>query len=43
MKNLQEAPAEARADEWWAFMEPVFHLDQQELAVVRIAESTRAS
>jgi len=43
MKNLQEAPAEARADEWWAFMEPVFHLDRQEPAVVRIAEPTRVS
>lgn len=43
MRNLQEAPAEARADEWWAFMEPVFHLDRQEPAVARIAEPTRVS
>ena len=28
MKSLQEPPAEARAGEWWAFMEPVFHLEQ---------------
>ena len=28
MKSLQEAPAEASAGEWWAVMEPVFHLDQ---------------
>ena len=28
MKSLQEPPAEARADEWWAFMDPVFHLEQ---------------
>lgn len=26
MKSLQEPPAEARAGEWWALMEPVFHL-----------------
>jgi L-rhamnose mutarotase len=26
MKSLQEAPAEAREGEWWAAMEPVFHL-----------------
>ena len=28
MKSLQEQPAEARPGEWWALMEPVFHLDQ---------------
>ena len=28
MRSLQESPAEARAGEWWAFMEPVFHLEQ---------------
>ena len=28
MKSLQEPAAEARADEWWAAMEPVFHLNQ---------------
>jgi L-rhamnose mutarotase len=28
MKSLQEPPAEARAGEWWAFMDPVFHLEQ---------------
>lgn len=26
MKSLQEAPPEAREGEWWAVMEPVFHL-----------------
>ena len=43
MKNLQEAPAEARADERWALMEPVFHLARQESAVVSVAEPTRVS
>ena len=28
MKSLQERPAEARPGEWWALMEPVFHLNQ---------------
>jgi len=28
MRSLQEPPAEARAGEWWAAMEPVFHLEQ---------------
>ena len=26
MKSLQESPPEAREGEWWAVMEPVFHL-----------------
>jgi L-rhamnose mutarotase len=34
MKSLQEPPAEARAGEWWAAMEPVFHLDQETVAHV---------
>lgn len=29
MKSLQERPAEARPGEWWALMEPVFHLDER--------------
>jgi L-rhamnose mutarotase len=28
MKSLQEPSADARAGEWWALMEPVFHLGQ---------------
>jgi L-rhamnose mutarotase len=28
MKSLQEPPPEAAQDEWWAVMEPVFHLDE---------------
>lgn len=30
MKSLQEPPAEAREGEWWAVMEPVFHLESIE-------------
>lgn len=43
MKTLQEPHADARAGEWWAFMEPVFHMDQQEPAIVRLAEPARIS
>jgi L-rhamnose mutarotase len=43
MKSLQEPPAEARAGEWWALMEPVFHMDQQEPSVARLVESARIS
>jgi L-rhamnose mutarotase len=28
MKTLQEPPPEAAPGEWWAVMEPVFHLDE---------------
>lgn len=34
MLSLQESPAEARRGEWWALMEPVFHLDQGTVAHV---------
>lgn len=30
MKSLQEPAPEAAADEWWAVMEPVFHLEGRE-------------
>ena len=43
MKALQEPHADARAGEWWAFMEPVFHMDQQEPAIVRLAQPARIS
>ena len=43
MKSLQEPDADARAGEWWAFMEPVFHMDQQEPAIARLAEPARLS
>ena len=44
MKSLQEPPAEARAGEWWAAMEPVFHLDQttsEEPAIAHVADRSR--
>jgi L-rhamnose mutarotase len=53
MKSLQEPLAEARAGEWWAAMEPVFHLDQgtgaagstayQEPAIAHVADRSRTS
>ena len=36
MKTLQEPTAEAPPGEWWASMEPVFHMDQEEPAVARL-------
>ena len=33
MKSLQEPPADARPGEWWARMEPVFHLTGEEPVV----------
>ena len=46
MKSLQEPPAGARPGEWWAVMEPVFHLgsaDQQEPAIAHVADRPRIS
>ena len=45
MKSLQEPPAGARPGEWWAVMEPVFHLsaDQQESAIAHVADRSRVS
>ena len=53
MKALQQPPVEARAGEWWAVMEPVFHLDQgavtsgsiaqQEPAIAQLADPSRKS
>ena len=46
MKSLQEPAAEARAGEWWAAMEPVFHLNQgaaEELAIADVADRSRTS
>ncbi len=34
MQSLQESLPDARAGEWWAVMEPVFHLDKQSAAPV---------
>jgi L-rhamnose mutarotase len=43
MKSLQEPDANAQEGEWWALMEPVFHMDQKEPAIVRLAEPARLS
>lgn len=43
MESLQEPPVEARAGEWWAAMEPVFHLDQGEPAIAHVADRSRPS
>jgi L-rhamnose mutarotase len=44
MTSLQEPVAEAHADEWWAAMEPVFHLDREtaeETAIAHVADRPR--
>jgi L-rhamnose mutarotase len=46
MTSLQEPPAEARAGEWWAVMEPVFHLDDktaEEPAIAHVADRSHTS
>ena len=48
MTTLQEPVPDARADEWWAAMEPVFHLDQrfiepEEPAIAHVADRSRTS
>lgn len=48
MKAMQEPVPGARAGEWWAAMEPVFHLEQgtirqQERAVAHVADSPHTS
>jgi L-rhamnose mutarotase len=46
MKSLQQPPAEAQAGEWWAVMEPVFHLDDEtaeEPAIAHVADRPRTS
>jgi L-rhamnose mutarotase len=48
MKTLQQPPAEARPGEWWAAMEPVFHLgahstEQQEPTIAHVADRPRTS
>jgi L-rhamnose mutarotase len=46
MKSLQEPAAEARTGEWWAVMEPVFHLNRdtaEEPALAHIADRARTS
>jgi len=44
MKSLQEPVVEAGADEWWAAMEPVFHLIQdaaEEPTIAHVADRSR--
>ena len=52
MKSLQEPKPEAAEGEWWAAMEPVFHLlggassrptQQQEPAIAHVADRSRTS
>jgi L-rhamnose mutarotase len=46
MKSLQEPVGDARAGEWWAVMEPVFHLNQdtaEEPAIAHVADRSRTS
>jgi L-rhamnose mutarotase len=46
MKSLQEPSTEARAGEWWAAMELVFHLSQgtaEEPAIAHVADRSRTS
>jgi len=42
MKSLQQPPVEARAGEWWAVMEPVFHLEQ-EPAIAHLTDPSHTS
>ena len=48
MKSLQEPVADAPAGEWWAVMEPVFHMEagpteKQEPAIAHVADRARKS
>lgn len=44
MKSLQEPASGAGEGEWWAPMEPVFHLDEGgEPAIARVADRSRTS
>jgi L-rhamnose mutarotase len=46
MKSLQEPSEDARAGEWWAVMEPVFHLNEhtaEEPAIANVADRSRTS
>jgi L-rhamnose mutarotase len=44
MKSLQEPAPGAANGEWWAVMEPVFHLDEGgEPAIARVADRSRTS
>ena len=46
MKSLQEPASRGAAGEWWAVMEPVFHLNQgtaEEPAIAHVADRSRTS
>jgi L-rhamnose mutarotase len=46
MKSLQEPSVEASAGEWWAVMEPVFHLTREtseEPAIAHVADRSHTS
>jgi L-rhamnose mutarotase len=43
MKSLQEPSPDAPAGDWWALMEPVFQLEEQEPAITRTADRSRTS
>ena len=44
MKSLQEPAPGAAQGEWWAVMEPVFHLDEGgEPVIARVADRSRTS
>jgi L-rhamnose mutarotase len=43
MKSFQEPSPDAPAGEWWAVMEPVFRLEDQEPAIVPAVDRSRRS
>jgi L-rhamnose mutarotase len=43
MTSLQEPATEAGVGEWWAVMEPVFHLEQGDPAIAHVADRSRTS
>ena len=44
MKSLQEPVPEAAPGDWWAVMQPVFHLDEGgEPVIARVADRSRTS
>jgi L-rhamnose mutarotase len=43
MKSLQEPSSLAPDGEWWAVMEPVFSLDDQEPAIARLVQRSATS
>ncbi len=43
MKTLQEPSPDAPAGEWWAVMEPVFRLEDQEPAIAPAVDRSRRS